>query len=148
MRARANLYIQNYNFDHHSFGCVEFTILVEVHIDSLILSSKIFICSTHLYLSSSALSFVHLNSQGPTLCFSSQLGVQQLHADSLKSAMVGIFYAMEINKCCVSGLFIFTSFTCFRVDNYTECMFSDNYLRRKDNFVIICTRDLYFDKLE
>lgn len=112
MRARANLYIQNYNFDHHYFGCVEFTILVEVHIDSLILSSKIFICSTHLYLSSSALSFVHLNSQGPTLCFSSQLGVQQLHADSLKSAMVGIFYAMEINKCCVSGLFIFQRAGC------------------------------------
>ena len=56
----------NYNFDHHSFGCIQFTILVDVHVDSLILYLAKIICSTHLCLSSGALLFVHLNSQGPT----------------------------------------------------------------------------------
>ena len=37
MHAHASVYIQNYYFDHPSFGCIEFTVLVEVHIDSLIL---------------------------------------------------------------------------------------------------------------
>lgn len=112
MHAHASVYIQNYDFDHPSFGCIEFTVLVEVHNIVNIVSSKIIIRSTHLCLSSSALQFVHLNSEGPALCFSSQLTVQQLHVDSLKLAMVGIFYAMEISKCYISGLFIFQRAGC------------------------------------
>lgn len=103
-----------------------------------ITSGKTIIHSTCLYLNSGVWQFVQTNAQGPVVCISSQLHVQQLHFGRLKLAMVGMFMSWKSADAVYQGVLFSTDEVVVHLPVYHWIWLSIHYNLYSSTFMSAC----------